>query len=220
MEPYQQKPFGIPFLAISEGERNHLVVDCFGKGMGLLASAFLMGEPVNSMNNASGSAFHRSWFLCAAFLNRRSLYNLPKSSFQLHLRRCISCSAGSSWNVGIVSPCHFVFAPAFLDMESNRAFCRRRRGLWRRLEQTHDAAQNFDDGGFVDVEPVREALFEFSQLPGQLTVVGEHRAHLDEGAHDEDTHLLGARAAQSVGGHNRTVLGEGVGPVLQVVASL
>ena len=56
-----------------------------------------------------------------------------------------------------------------------------------------------------------EAFFEFFQLVGQFAVGGEQLAEADKGADHEDAHLHGPGRVEDIGGHDRAVLGEGVG---------
>ena len=57
------------------------------------------------------------------------------------------------------------------------------------------------------------------ELAGQVGILLEHLTEAHEGAHDLDVHLHGARAAQHARQHGHALLGEGVGQVLDVLAS-
>jgi hypothetical protein len=58
----------------------------------------------------------------------------------------------------------------------------RRRG--RRVEDVHDALEDFDDGCLVDVEAGGQFGFKLSQLGGQFARAVEQFAHLHEGSPD------------------------------------
>ena len=82
-------------------------------------------------------------------------------------------------------------------------------GWWRRVEDFHDALQEFDDSGFVNVQAALEFLLECRQLACQSPSISQQGTHFDESANDEDAHLNGARAIKDIGGHDRAMLGKG-----------
>lgn len=92
-----------------------------------------------------------------------------------------------------------------------------RRG--RRVKNVHDALENFHNGRFVEIKAAFEFLLQLRQLAGQLPAVRKHGPHLEEGAHDIDTHLHGLRTVQNVGSHDGTVFGEGVRQIFAVLSA-
>ncbi len=65
----------------------------------------------------------------------------------------------------------------------------------------------------------RHALAVSVELASQRGVRGEELAQLHEGAHDVDAHGNDPRGFKHVGGLDRAMLGECVGPVLDVLAA-
>lgn len=65
-------------------------------------------------------------------------------------------------------------------------------------------------------------VFGFERLDflGEQGVGIHESAELNEGAHDGDVHLHGAGRAEDAGEHGDTLLGEGVGEVFAVLATL
>ena len=84
----------------------------------------------------------------------------------------------------------------------------RRRG---RVEDLHDALENIDNNGLVDVKARLEFRFHGGQFPSEFPGIGERGAHFDERADNEDAHLGGLCAVENVCGHDGTVFGERVG---------
>jgi len=98
--------------------------------------------------------------------------------------------------------------------ESYRPALRRRR--------MHELSDGREDGGdrlIVRGELFIEPSLELCESACQFLVRAEQLAQLHEGAHDVDAHLDGTWAVENRGGHDRPVLGEGVWPVLAVLAA-
>ena len=87
----------------------------------------------------------------------------------------------------------------------------------RRVHQLADGGEDGGDRLIVGGEPLLEPCFELIEASRQLPVRGEHLTQPHEGAHHVDAHLDGARAVEDRGGHDGSVLGEGVRQVLAVL---
>jgi hypothetical protein len=96
---------------------------------------------------------------------------------------------------------------------------RLRRGRGR-VEDLHNTLVKLDDSGFVNIQTSFEFLLQSRQLASQFASVREHRAHLNERPHNKDAHVRRTGAVEHVGGHDRTMLGEGVGKVFDILAPL
>lgn len=88
-------------------------------------------------------------------------------------------------------------------MESDLLFGWKRSWSEQRLEFLPDRAE-----GFV---VLHEFGIHLGELFEHIRMGHEEFALLDESAHDMDAHFHGIRAAQHIGGHESSVLGEGVG---------
>jgi hypothetical protein len=64
-----------------------------------------------------------------------------------------------------------------------------------------------------------DAAFQFHKLAGQLLIAGGSFAQANEGAHDLDIDLHGLCATQHRRKHGDTLLGEGIGTVLDICTS-
>ncbi len=87
-----------------------------------------------------------------------------------------------------------------------------------RCRRVHEFPDGREDGGDRLVM-VLELAFEFVELAGESGVRGEQVPQLHEGAHDVDAHGDGARGIKDVGGLDRAMLGEGIGPIFDVLAA-
>ena len=65
-----------------------------------------------------------------------------------------------------------------------------------------------------------DAAFQLCKALRELRLTGDQFSQSQESAHDEDTHVNGARAIQDGGRHDGPVLGEGQRKILEVPASL
>jgi hypothetical protein len=86
----------------------------------------------------------------------------------------------------------------------------------RRLEELAQGGEDLLQVGVVG----RHAAFEGGEVAGELGVGAGEVAEVDEGADDEDARFDRARAVQDGRGHDRAVLGERPGPVLDVLSAL
>jgi hypothetical protein len=78
----------------------------------------------------------------------------------------------------------------------------------RRVHQLSDGREHSGDGIVVGGELLLDARFELIEAPGEILVRAQEFAQLNEGAHDVDPHLDGARTVEHVGGLNRAMFGE------------
>jgi hypothetical protein len=83
-------------------------------------------------------------------------------------------------------------------------------GFWRFGRRgSHKLTDGFEEGTNGGVVAL-DAVFQFSQLAGKLSVGGEGLAELHESAHDGDVDLDGTPAAQDAGKHGHALLGKGI----------
>jgi hypothetical protein len=78
---------------------------------------------------------------------------------------------------------------------------------WHGGRWVHECTQGFEDGPELRVVLV----LHFVEPPGQIGVGDDHRAKSDEGPNQQDAHPYGPIRVEDVGGHDRAVLGKGVG---------
>jgi hypothetical protein len=81
------------------------------------------------------------------------------------------------------------------------------------MHELPDGGENGGDLLVVLGELLVEARLELRESPGELAVGAQQLAQLHEGAHDIDTHLHRTGAVEDGGGHDRAVLGKGIGKI-------
>ena len=86
------------------------------------------------------------------------------------------------------------------------------RRIGRRLEKREKFLINVAQGGVV----LKKRFVDFGQAFQDGIVGGEQFALLNESPHNKDTHRDGLRAVQDISRHDRAMLGEGVGKMLDV----
>jgi hypothetical protein len=64
-----------------------------------------------------------------------------------------------------------------------------------------------------------QPLLQLGEFGGKLPVPGERLTLAHECAHHEDAHLNGARGVEYAGGHNGSMLGEGIGKIAATAAA-
>jgi hypothetical protein len=92
--------------------------------------------------------------------------------------------------------------------------------LFRRIDQSHDALEDIDDGDVMGVQPGFDFTFQGGQLAYQFVRACQRGAHPNEGPHNKDTHLGCPIAVENTRRHDGAVFREDKGQRFPVLALL
>ena len=94
------------------------------------------------------------------------------------------------------------------------------RFIRRRGEKSHDLLKNFNNRGFMGIQPRGQLLLNLGQLFCQAPLSNQDLTYLNERPDDKYAHLNGTGSIENSRRHDRTVLGKRSRPITRISVTL